>query len=184
MIYFIEKIFSFFNRFSTFVITFVYKYRFSKFGKGSRIKFGCIIKNPKNIEIGDNVTIENHVWLNAGYKNCKLIIKNNCHIGRFTHINAFNYVLIEEDVLIAENVFFGDADHGNKANSSIISQEIDIKGSVIIRKGCFICKNAVISANTDVGEYTIIGPNSYVLQDKIDKNSLLIGNPAKRFPRK
>ena len=183
MTYLIEKIYSLFDRIITFVITFAYKYRFNKFGKGSVIKYGCIIKNPKNIEVGDNVTIEDHVWLNAGSGNCKLIIKNNCHIGRFTHINAFNYVLIEEDVLIAENVYLGDADHGIKVNMPIISQEIVIKGPVLIRKGCFICKNAIISANTDVGEYTIIGPGAYVLQDKIKKNSLLIGNPAKSFPR-
>ena len=184
MSFLVGFILSLLERFFNFIVTFAHKHRFKKFGKGSVIKYGCIIKNPKNIEIGENVTIENYVWLNAGSENCKLIIKNNCHIGRFTHINAFNYVLIEEDVLIAENVYLGDSDHGSKVNVPVICQQINIKGPVIIRKGCFICKNAIISANTDVGEYSIIGPNSYVLQDKINNNSLLIGNPAKCFPRK
>ena len=183
-----EKILQKIKIFFDALITFLNKNRFNKFGNNSKILYGCILNNPKLIEIEDNVFIGDHVWLNAGSvdekKNVKLIIKKGSHISRFTHINAFNKVIIEEDVLIAENVYLGDTDHKNSIKDMpIIKQGNEIKGEVIIKKGSFICKNSVISANTIIGEFSIVAPNSFVTQKSIPPYSLVIGNPSKIFKR-
>lgn len=169
--------------------TFFNKKRFRKFGKNSRIRYGCILNNPELIEIEDNVFIGDHVWLNAGVsinnKDTKLYIKSGSHISRFSHINAFNKVILEENVLVAENVYLGDTDHEtSKKDIAIIKQGNKIKGEVIIKKGSFICRNAVISAGVTIGEFSIVAPNSLVTQKIIPPNSLVFGNPSRIFKRK
>ena len=181
----VNKFFIFFEKVFDAITTFFLKRRFKKFGKNSIIRYGCIINHPEKIEIGENVFIGDHVWLNAGcYRaddRASLIIKDGTHISRFTHINAFYDVIIEEDVLIAENVYLGDADHENKENDTpIIKQGYKIKSPVLLKKGCFICKNVVISGGLEIGEYSIVGPNSFVIKS-IPSRKIAIGNPTKIY---
>ncbi len=167
----ISKLFTFFN-------TLLLKKKFKKFGKGSRIKWGSRILNPHNIEIGDNVLIEEFVWLNAGENNCSLKILDGTHISRFSHINCYNDVQIGSHVLIGENVYIGDADHSYKNKSQpIIKQQIDIKKKVLIDSGSHICKNAVISSGISVGKNSIVGPNVFLTLNLPDY-SIAVGNTA------
>lgn len=166
------------------VSTLLLRGSFKKFGNKSIIKFGSTIKNPHNIEIGDNVFIDKNVWLNAGEemredKRATLIIKDGVYISRNTHINAFRDVVIEEDVLIGENVYFGDADHSTKLSDvPIIKQKVEIKNPVKIKSGCHLCRNSVIGAGVTVGKNSVIGPGAFVVDLDIEDNSMLLGNPA------
>ena len=168
-------------------LTFKVKFKFKKFGKNSIILNDCRLNNPNLIEVENNVFIGSFVWLNCGESNdvkTKLQIKSGSHISNYCHINAFNKVVIEDDVLIAENVYLGDTDHRvSERDVPIIKQGYHIKGEVIIKKGSFICKNAVIRAGTTIGEYSIIAPNTFVIQKIIPSNSLVIGNPSKVYKR-
>lgn len=184
----IEKILIKLNKVFDLITTLLNKVRFKKFGRNSIIRYGCIINNPKVIEIEENVQIDSHVWLNAQdeskNESTKLIIKKGSHIGRFCHINAFKKVIIEEDVLIAENVYLGDTDHKTSLKDiPIIKQGNEIKGEVIIKKGSFICKNAIINAGTTVGENSIIASNAFVVQKNIPPNSFVFGNPSRILKR-
>ncbi len=184
----IEKIFTKLNKVFDLITTLLNKVRFKKFGRKSIIRYGCIINNPKLIEIEENVHIGSHVWLNAQdeskNESTKLIIKKGSHISRFCHINAFKKVIIEEDVLIAENVYLGDTDHKTSLKDiPIIKQGNEIKGEVIIKKGSFICKNAIINAGTTVGENSVIASNAFVVQKNIPPNSFVFGNPSKILKR-
>jgi acetyltransferase-like isoleucine patch superfamily enzyme len=168
--------------------TLIYRFRFKKFGRNSIIQFGCIINYPEKIEIGENVFIANNVWLNAynlrDDNRASLIIKNGVKIGRYCHINAFKDVILEEDVLIADNVYLGDSDHKNSVKDVPISKQgFEYKGPVLLKKGCFVCKNAIISADTVVGEFSIVGPNA-VLTESLPDKKIAIGNPAKIFDKK
>ena len=166
------------------IYTLLVRRSFKKFGNKSIIKFGSIINNPYNIEIGDNVFIDTHVWLNAGEeiredKRATLIIKDGVYISRNTHINAFKDVIVEEDVLIGENVYFGDADHSTELSDvPIIKQKVEIKNPVKIKSGCHLCRNSIISAGVTVGKNSVIGPGAFVVDLNIDDNSMLLGNPA------
>ena len=61
----IEKILTKLNKVFDLITTLLNKVRFKKFGRNSIIRYGCIINNPKLIEIEENVQIGSHVWLNA-----------------------------------------------------------------------------------------------------------------------
>ena len=143
----------------------------------------CKLHKPKNIEIGDNVFISSDVWLNANNwrddNRASLIIKDGTYIGRFCQINAFKDVIIEQNVLIADNVYLGDTDHGHNVKIPIKQNQIIYKGRVHLKEGCFICRNAVISANTVVGKNAIVAPNTYVTKKEIPDFHMAIGNPCK-----
>ena len=185
----IEKILKKLDKYFENFTTFLNKKRFRRFGENSRIRYGCIINNPRLIELSENVFIGDHVWLNAGEglnkDETKLFIKKGSHVSRFSHINAFNGVIIEEDVLIAENVYIGDTDHKtSKKEVPIIKQGHEIKKSVVIKSGSFICKNAIINAGTTIGKRSIVAPNAFVIQKNIPDYSFVIGNPSRVFKRK
>ena len=170
----------------------VYKYliknNFKKFGENSIIKFGIRLNHPNRIIIENNVIIEKNVWLNADDRfkekhKCTLSIDNGVNIGRYTQINAFKSVIIEENVLIAENVYIGDTDHKNSIKEIPISKQgVEYKGPVLIKKGAFICRNAIITGGVTIGENAIVGPNSFIIKS-VPKNKMAIGNPAKIFNR-
>lgn len=168
-----------------FIVTQFHKRRFKKFGKGSIIKSNCIINNAYNIEVGNNVIINEGVWLNGRNKPRKdkkptLVIGDNCNIGRFSHINAFEDVLIEENVLIAENVFLGDADHRvTDPDISIINQGHVLKPGTIIGTGSFIARNAVLSGGVKLGKNCLVGANSVLKKRTYKNNTLIYGNPGK-----
>ena len=178
----IEKVLKKLDKYFENLTTLLNKNRFRKFGKNARIRYGCIINNPKLIDLGEDVFIGDHVWLNAGEgfnkEETKLFIKRGSHISRFCHINAFNEVVIEEDVLIGESVYIGDTDHStDDKNIPIIKQRIKIKGKVLIKSGCHICKGSVISASVTIGKNAVVAPGAFVTNDVPDY-ALAIGSPA------
>ena len=181
----IEKILNKIDKIFDKLNTLIHRKRFRKFGSNSIIRHGCIINHPNKIEIGSNVFIGNHVWLNADKwrddQRASLIIKDNSHISRFSHINAFKDVIIEENVLIGENVYLGDTDHvTTNKDIPIKNQGHEFKGPVLLKSGCFICKNAIIAAGVTIGKNATVGPGAYVIQS-IPDNSLAIGNPARVY---
>jgi lipopolysaccharide O-acetyltransferase len=181
----IERTLNKFLKFFDYLNTLLQKKRFKKFGKNSIIKYGCIVNHPKKIEIGENVFIGDHVWLNADTwrddERASLVIKNGAHISRFSHINAFKDVIIEENVLIGENVYLGDTDHVRSNKEIPIKlQGQEFKGSVLLKSGSFICKNAIISAGVTVGKNATVGPGAFVMES-IPDYSLAIGNPARIY---
>ena len=89
----IEKILSKLSKVFDLFTTFINKVRFKKFGKNSIIRYGCIINNPKLMELSDEVFIGDHVWLNAGEgfnkEETKLFIRKGSHISRFLSYQCF-----------------------------------------------------------------------------------------------
>ena len=164
--------------------TLFYKYRFRKFGSNSVVRFGCILNSPNNIEIGKNVYINKYVWLNSNDwrkdGRASLIVGDGTYIGRFSQINAFQDVVIENNVLIADNVYFGDVDHGIKDKKNPIkNNKYEFKGPILIKEGSFICRNAIISAGTTIGKNSIVAPGAYVIQKVVPDHSMAIGNPSR-----
>lgn len=164
------------------LITYFFKKKFKNVGKNVVVRYACKIDNGKKIQLGNDVFIGEHVWLNAGNfdnKNISLEIRDGSYISRFCHINAFEKVIIEKDVLLGEGVYVGDTDHATKnKNLPIIKQGFETKGKVVIGTGSHICKGAVISAGVKIGRNVVVGPNSFVTQHEIPDYSLVVGNPA------
>ena len=163
------------------LFSFLYKFRLFSSGTSLRIHFPIKISYPGGIRIGNNVSIFENTWFNCINSASKptLIIGNNCSIGRFTHINAYQSVEIEDDVVIAERVHISDASH-NYSNSKIpiINQGSDFVGSVKIKRGSWIGSGAVILPGVTIGKNSIVGANAVVSLNVPDFH-IARGIPAK-----
>jgi len=167
------------------IIIYIYsnliKRNFSKCGKNFKIGFPSTISKPNLIEIGNNVFIREHAWLNCEDKNygaTTLRIGSGIYIGRFLHLNAKKSVIIEDNVLISDRVFITDHHHGFSKREPIINQPLPDAKKVKLKKGCWIGVGAVINPGITIGNNSIVGANSVVTKDVPD-NVIVGGVPAK-----
>ena len=162
-----------FNEISNKLQSFVYyffKYPFHKIifksiGKRSKIFSILRVENPRNIIIGNRVTIGYSVWLAATPHlnfHPSLVIHDGCSIGNFNQIYCIKEVIIEKNVLTADNVYISDNAHGyNNIELPILSQDIVLTNTIIIGEGSWLGRNVcIIGAN--VGKHCVIGANSVV----------------------
>ena len=124
--------------------TFLSRHACSSFGKGSVVCGSAFIDYPQLVSIGDNVRINEGVYMNAREK---ITIGNSVHISSFVIINTGSLVpgdlekhtespvVIEDDVWIASGCIIGPG--------------------VRIGKGSIIAAGAVVT--TDVEPYTLVG---------------------------
>ena len=168
------------------LFSFFYKRKFFSCGSGLRIHFPIKTSNPQSIKIGKNVSIFENTWINCLGNTSKpsLVIGNNCSIGRFAHINAYQSVEIENDVVIAERVHISDASH-NYSNPKIpiINQGSDFIGPVRIKSGSWIGSGSVIFPGVTIGKNSIIGANAVVTLSVPDFH-VARGIPAKIYKNK
>lgn len=156
--------------------------RFRRFGARSVVEPLCALNFPSAVEVGEGVHLREHAWLNCLPREDgepSLTIGDRCYLGRFLHINAFRSVTIEADVMVADRVYIADTDHFYKDPAvPIIHQGDEIKGPVLLKRGCWIGTGAVILPGVTVGRNAIVGPNS-VLHKDVPDYGLAFGNPAK-----
>ena len=153
---------------------------------GFRIGKGCTVINAKRINLGNNVTIGERSILNCYKKNdsYNLKIGNNVQIGRDFQLNAYSSVEIGDGVLIADRVYISDATHiAKNPEIPVIAQGTIYKGSINIGKGTWIGVNACILPGVEIGENSIIGANSVVVNN-LEKNSVVSGVPAVKIREK
>lgn len=165
------------------VYTAIMQKRFAAFGVKSRIETSSKLINPKLVKVGNNVYICEHAWINS--KDSQetgiptLTIGDGTYIGRFSHINAWHKVIIEQNVLIADRVFISDADHNyTDTNTPIRFQGDCFKSPVLLKEGCWIGIGAVILPGVTIGKNSIVAANSVVTKSVPDY-SVVAGNPAK-----
>jgi len=96
-----------------------------------------------------------------------LILGKNFDIGEFTYINSNFGVEIQDNVQIGSHCSI-------YSNSTIDLQ----KGKVILKKNCKIGTHSTIMPNISIGENSVVGAYSYVIEN-IPKNELWVGIPAK-----
>ena len=99
--------------------------------------------------------------------------KNGFKLGFKTDIGAFCYINAKYGVIIEDNVQIG-------SHCSIYSvSTIDNKsGKVHLKKNCKIGSHSTILPNVTIGENSIIGAHSLVIED-IPDNVIAFGAPAK-----
>jgi len=160
----------------------IYKFKFGKIGKKTRIKNPLRINGFKNIYIDDNVLIQYKTWL-AAYpidknKRCRLSIGENTVIGHFNHIYATKNISIGKNVLIADKVYISDNSHSfDDPIMPIMYQQTKQLNEVFIGDGSWIGENVCI-IGASIGKHSIIGANSVVTKD-IPDYSIAVGSPAK-----
>lgn len=106
----------------------------------------------KNVYLGDNTTIENHI------SNVK------CTIG--------------DDCLVADNVAFRCAD-GHAIYDIETNKIINRSENMVIGKHCWIAEGARILKNVQIADNTIVGTGSIVCKSFQKENIIIAGVPAK-----
>ncbi|MCW0014921.1 DapH/DapD/GlmU-related protein [Rhizobium sp. BT-226] len=129
------------------------------------------------LEVGDNVTIQDHSFFQLTMPEPKVFIGNNTVIGRRNIITAKNHISIGNDVLIGSDVQIIDHGHGMRRDIPIRLQKAEI-GFVDIGNDVWIGAGAKILMNVKIGNGAVIGANSVVLTD-IPEYAIAVGSPAK-----
>lgn len=128
---------------------------FIKRAKKVRVYERVTIWYPYNIEIGDNVTLNEGVFL-SGYGQIK--IGNNVRIGNGTTIIT--------------------SDHNIPDRSFLIKDAGLSKAAVVIGDDVFIGCNVTILKGVKIGKGSVIGAGSLV-NKSVPEYSIVAGNPAK-----
>lgn len=140
--------------------------REAKIGVNTKIHETVILRQPKNIIIGDGCLINHNNVLQAGKSNAKIIIGNFVHTGANVMIIAFNHGFDTTKIPTIKQDYY---------DSTIeIADDVWIGGGSIILAGVKIGKGAIIAAgavvNRDVPDYAIVGgiPAKVLKYRKID----------------
>ena len=91
-----------------------------------------------------------------------------------SNVNIGNHVIILPNTVISHDDSIGDY--------TVVTGGVSISGGVTIGNSCYLGTNSAIIGNVVVGDYCLVGMGSVVI-NRIEENSVVIGNPAK-FLRK
>lgn len=168
-------------------------YRFFQIGAGAYIDHRAVIDGAQFISIGSNCFVHRNAWLAVPLFETKraneakiLDILNSVRIGPGCTISAAEGIKIEDDVLIGPNVTILDHIHEyvNK-NKPISRQGIKIKGTILIKKGAWLCANSTIipqKGTLIIGKNSIVGANTF-LNKSLPDYSIAVGSPARIIPQ-
>lgn len=148
----------------------------NKRGNGCVVYRGLYYRNPKYIELGDNVIIgKNNTFSaeNSVDKKLSLVIENGVSIGNDCKIDFTGGILIKSNAHLAHEVMISTHDHGYDYKS------IPIGRSLEIGENAFIGNKVIIMHNCNyIGKYSVIGTGSVVTKDVPDY-AVVAGNPAR-----
>jgi acetyltransferase-like isoleucine patch superfamily enzyme len=159
-----------------------WRIRFQHFGRKTLLYRPAWVFRPKQMSIGDEVTIMQSAWLEIGEPAFSshepvLRIGNRVSIRSHCTISAAQSVVIEDDVLIAGFVSIYDSDHTITGlwNPVWNPQET---APVRIGRGTWIGERVTVLRGADIGEQCIIGAGS-VVKGQIPAHSIAVGAPAR-----
>jgi acetyltransferase-like isoleucine patch superfamily enzyme len=171
--------------------------RYSFFSKGKNVTIHpkSRINASNYISLGNEVLIQQDVWLNVPLhqvshikNNGKAIIKigDRTRIGPRTTISAIGLIEVESDVLIGLNVTIEDHLHSFlDIEEPILNQGIIDRGNIIVRSGCWIASNSVIVSSGKklvIGRGSIVSANT-IVKESVEDYTIVSGNPAKIVKR-
>lgn len=133
-----------------------YKKHLRSCGDNVLFEKGCSLTNLKNIEIGNNVSLNNGVIITA-YKG--------------------GYIKIGDNVIIGPYSLLISSDHGMKLGSPMKEQP-HIAGNIIIDDDVWIGSHVVITKDVHVHTGAVIGAGAIVTKD-VAAYSIVGGVPAK-----
>tara|TARA_B100002051_G_C16734507_1_gene640339 strand:- start:2089 stop:2568 length:480 start_codon:yes stop_codon:yes gene_type:complete len=147
----------------------------------------------EDLVIGNNTHVKAELLMILGHGG-KIIIGDYCYIGRNTHIWSGKSIKIGNRVLISHNcnIFDNDTHPKDPLKRHLQYKEIITKGQpkeidlgeeeVVIEDDVWIGANVTILKGVKIGERSIIGANSLVLND-VPRDCFFAGNPAKLTKR-
>lgn len=137
-----------------------------------------IAREGTEINIGNNVRLEERVYLDSQTAGGYINIDDNVYIGTGTTMFGHRGLEIGDHVLIAQNVTLTPYSH------IFVDPKIDIREQgghmkkVIIGRDSYIGMGVCIMYTGDIGEGSVVGSGAVVVKP-IPPYSVAVGNPAK-----
>jgi galactoside O-acetyltransferase len=185
-----------------------YKRRFAYCGKNVVIDIGVIIENPSKMFVGNNVWLDNHVILMAGFitNMDNVSIKKNLnfneeigevHIGDFVHIAPFSviqghggiYIGSKSGIASGSKIYSLSHHYRNLNDRNDTKQyyftpmvemqdQFFVASPVYIGEGSAIGLNSVILPGTTIPDGTWVGVNTYMTGSGNLENSVYATSAA------
>ena len=156
---------------------------FAHFGKHSVLMNPLRLVGEERISVGDRVFVGEGSWLqtllDGDNKSVAVSIGSGTSIAGGCVLSAVRSVRLEENVLLARNVYISDHIHKyTRTDGPIMHQGLDKIEPVLIRRGAWLGQNVVVCPGVTIGQNSVVGANSVVVQD-IPDFSVAVGAPAR-----
>jgi acetyltransferase-like isoleucine patch superfamily enzyme len=130
------------------------------------------------LRIGSNTLIEPGCWLTLS-PDARIEIGEGCFLNRNTMLAALDRIEIGDHVMFANGCFVGDADHRfDDPEKPVTWQGFSSQGPVRIGDNCWFGVNCVVTSGVTIGERSVIGANSVVIDD-LPPRVIAAGAPAR-----
>ena len=179
---------------------FLYPLIFAEIGRDCRFGDNMIIYCPKQIKIGNHVTIGENVFFSVKGSKASIVIDDHVSIGAGTIVNTIGGVLrigsgttigkncrlgsslgftIGENSYISDECCVVSAGHAyDRKDLPIIAQPLTCRGANSVGDKVTIGKGATIRDGVHIGSGSIISKHALVLSD-VAPDSVMHGVPAK-----
>lgn len=154
-------------------------------GENSYIRRPNVIRQPEQVFIGDNVTIDPSCavqCVNYGDKvKPKIVLGNNVGFRRGTVVVAANDIVFENGVSVARNVYISNANHAMEVDGVEYGDQPVTGGRILIKEGAWIGNGSTIlggQAELVIGQKSIVGAGS-IVKKSVPDYTIVAGNPAK-----
>jgi galactoside O-acetyltransferase len=156
-----------------------HSFEFAKVGKNVRIHTQCLIPNPENVEIGDNVRIDAFTILSAK----RIVIGDFVHIGSHCSLTGRGKIEFQDFSAMSHGarIFTSTDDLSVPAlTNTTVPDELQkiITASVAVEKHAIIGTGAVVMPGVMIGFGAVIAAMAYV-RDSVKPYSIVGGVPAK-----
>jgi acetyltransferase-like isoleucine patch superfamily enzyme len=134
------------------------------------------------LEIGAGTLFEPHVWITAeGRARVRIGAGSFLNIG--VMVAALELVEIGDHCMFANGCFISDANHRfDDPNEPVPYQGFTTKGPTRIGDNVWCGANVVVASGVTIGERSVIGANSVVLDD-VEPFTIAAGVPARPIKR-
>lgn len=161
----------------------VYKRKFYRMGKESKVWFPNQAVNKALMSVGDYSQILSNsriqCYMQKNLPTPHIYIGNHCYLGYYLTILAAADVVIEDWVLMASHIMISTENHGINPESELAYMEQPLTAkSVRIGEGSWIGEKVCILPGVTIGKKCIIGASSVVTKT-IPDYCIAVGNPAK-----
>lgn len=152
---------------------FFWSYNLGNSGTNLTVQKGTVIRYPKNISVGNHVSIGRKVNIFTEIPNSTLTIGNNTQVNKNVELDFSGDLTIGDNVVISEYATIMSHNHGLNPKSKPIKVNKSIGVNVWIGQGAI-----VLAQVKHIGNNSIVASGSVVTKD-VPENVIVAGNPAK-----
>lgn len=158
---------------------------FRAVGENVRLYPSTVFIRPENITIGNNVTIDDFVFLNGGFET---VFGNNIHVSTFTsvvgggrlHMGSFATIGAGCRIVTGSEDFTGNS----LANPTVPKEFKGVEvGVVTIGAHVLLGSNCVVLPNSRIGEGAVVSAGSVVDGD-LESWSVYVGHNPRRIKKR